>query len=311
MTLPHLNALRALESAVRHGSFRGAGDELCVSPAAVGQQVRRLEEFIGCELLIRKPNGFEATDLAVRATKPLANGFEHIRDALEILQDRKATQRLAITLVPTIAEYWLAPRLPEFMGQHPGMDLRIDSTHTQHFKPSADFDFALRYEATIPGTVEEIALFDEWLVPVCIPELAKRLRIKDRADPFRDVPLLHVERESDDPLWLGWGEWGKRFKFKVPPARRRMKFKHTTLALRSAFAGHGVHLAQLSIAVSALGSGSLVAPFGPKNCAKTGYPYRLSSFSNARRPELHLAFADWVREQGAGTNVQMQEFLSQ
>ena len=159
-------------------------------------------------------------------------------------------------------------------------------------------------------TSEEMDLFDEWLVPVCTPELARRLRVRDRGHAFRDVPLLHVESETDDPLWLDWGQWGKRFDFKVPSIKRRLKFKHTTLALRSAFAGHGIHLAQLSIAVASLGTDALVAPFGPQNCAKTGYPYRLSSFGGARKPELHLAFVEWVRLQGAETNTKMQAFLS-
>lgn len=42
--LPPLPAVRAFEAAARHGSFVRAGDELCVSPGAVGHQVRLLED---------------------------------------------------------------------------------------------------------------------------------------------------------------------------------------------------------------------------------------------------------------------------
>ena len=41
--LPPLNALRAFEAAARCGGFSAAAEELSVTPAAVGQQVRHLE----------------------------------------------------------------------------------------------------------------------------------------------------------------------------------------------------------------------------------------------------------------------------
>jgi LysR family glycine cleavage system transcriptional activator len=53
----HLNALRALEAAARHLSYVVAGDELGVTPAAVGQVVRGLEETLGVELFHRSRSG--------------------------------------------------------------------------------------------------------------------------------------------------------------------------------------------------------------------------------------------------------------
>ena len=53
----HLNALRAFEAAARHASFALAAEELNVTPAAVGQLVRRLEEVLGIELFHRSQSG--------------------------------------------------------------------------------------------------------------------------------------------------------------------------------------------------------------------------------------------------------------
>lgn len=42
--LPPLNALRVFHTVVRHRSFRAAADELLVTPQAVSQQIKLLEE---------------------------------------------------------------------------------------------------------------------------------------------------------------------------------------------------------------------------------------------------------------------------
>ena len=55
--LPPLNALRAFEVIARHLSFARAAQELNVTPAAVGQLVRRLEEGLGVELFHRSQAG--------------------------------------------------------------------------------------------------------------------------------------------------------------------------------------------------------------------------------------------------------------
>ena len=67
--LPSLTALRALEAAARLGSFTKAGGELGVSSAAVGLQVRVLEEHFGKQLFLRHGNRLTFTD-AGRVIQP-------------------------------------------------------------------------------------------------------------------------------------------------------------------------------------------------------------------------------------------------
>jgi LysR family transcriptional regulator, glycine cleavage system transcriptional activator len=51
--LPPLNPLRAFEAAARHRSFKLAAHELRVTPGAVGQQVKILEDRLGVRLFER------------------------------------------------------------------------------------------------------------------------------------------------------------------------------------------------------------------------------------------------------------------
>lgn len=309
MALAHLNALRAFEAAVRLGSFRAASDELGVTPAAVGQQVRKLEDALGCTLLLRRANGFEPTELAETTARRLGSGFERLSDAVRMIRDSSAGLRVAITVAPTIAEWWLAPRLVQFLADNPQVDLSIDTTRGLIAGNTARFDFALRYAAPTPGAREEIELFREWLVPVCAPELAARLCPGDCADPFRGVPLIRVERETGDSDWIDWGAWGRRFGFAIPDHVHALKCSRATLALRSLHDGHGIHLAQLSIVAPALTSGRLAAPFGPARSVMTGYPYRLTVFGRREGHAVRRAFGDWIAAEAAETRRAMRRFL--
>ena len=78
MRTSHLGALRALEAALRTGSFRSAADDLGVTTAAVGQQIRGLEEFVGCQLFVRKPSGAMPTEAAIGVASELTAGFGSI-----------------------------------------------------------------------------------------------------------------------------------------------------------------------------------------------------------------------------------------
>ena len=59
--LPSLNTLRAFETTARHLSFVKAAAELHVTPAAVKQLVRKLEETLGCSLIERAGRGLQLT----------------------------------------------------------------------------------------------------------------------------------------------------------------------------------------------------------------------------------------------------------
>ncbi|MEI9905373.1 MAG: LysR family transcriptional regulator [Asticcacaulis sp.] len=48
-----MSALRVFEAAARHESFKQAAEELFVTPGAVSQQIRLLEEHVGVELFVR------------------------------------------------------------------------------------------------------------------------------------------------------------------------------------------------------------------------------------------------------------------
>ena len=75
-----LNALRVYDAAARHLSFTRAADELAVTPAAVGQQIRALEDHLGVVLFRRTSKGLELTGEGSAGLDALREGFLKFED---------------------------------------------------------------------------------------------------------------------------------------------------------------------------------------------------------------------------------------
>ena len=60
--LPPLNALRGFEAVARHMSFSAAAQELRITPAAVSQQIKNLEDFLGVQVFSRQGRRIQFTE---------------------------------------------------------------------------------------------------------------------------------------------------------------------------------------------------------------------------------------------------------
>ncbi|MEN3237676.1 LysR family transcriptional regulator [Methylobacterium ajmalii] len=110
----HLNALRAVEAAARHQSFALAAQELNVTPAAVGQLVRRLEESLGVELFHRAQSGparLVVTEAAKAVIPDLRSGFASLSAAMDRLRSARKRRVLSVTVPSAFADKWCQRRL--------------------------------------------------------------------------------------------------------------------------------------------------------------------------------------------------------
>ncbi|HSS62910.1 MAG TPA: LysR family transcriptional regulator, partial [Gammaproteobacteria bacterium] len=96
--LPPLNALRAFEVAARHLSFTKAADELHVTPAAVSQQVKTLEDFAGTPLFRRLTRALRLTEAGRSVLPLLQEGFEKLAEAGEVLRQREDERVLTVSV---------------------------------------------------------------------------------------------------------------------------------------------------------------------------------------------------------------------
>src|SRR5689334_6494593 len=126
----HLNALRAFEASARHQSFTAAATELHVTPAAVGQLVRTLEEWLGTPLFQRHAGGkvrLIPTQAAERGLPDIQAGFDRLTLGVERLKEGSVSGVLTVAVSPAFAAKWLLPRIERFQNAWPDTDVRLDT----------------------------------------------------------------------------------------------------------------------------------------------------------------------------------------
>lgn len=114
-----LNGLRVFDAAARHLSFTRAADELAVTPAAVGQQIRALEDMLGVVLFRRTPKGLELTPEAEAGLPALRGGFLGFEEAVDAMQAGQSSQSLTIAAPRDLTQLWLSERLAHYLARYP------------------------------------------------------------------------------------------------------------------------------------------------------------------------------------------------
>lgn len=102
----HLNALRAFEAVARRLSYLNAAEELHITPAAIGQLARGLEDVLDVEVFHRAPSGpsrLILTDAARSIVPELQAGFDLLSTAVERLRASKARITFPVRVPPAFA----------------------------------------------------------------------------------------------------------------------------------------------------------------------------------------------------------------
>jgi LysR family glycine cleavage system transcriptional activator len=151
-----LNALRVFDAAARHLSFTRAADELAVTPAAVGQQIRALEDLLGVVLFRRTTKGLEMTDEAHSGLEALRAGFLQFEDAVQAMQAGQSAHVFTLAAPREMIDVWLAPRLAQYRAANPDVRFALVDGDATDFA-EANLDLALRL-AEGPGDLEGVAI---------------------------------------------------------------------------------------------------------------------------------------------------------
>lgn len=160
-----LNGLRVLDAAARHLSFTRAADELAVTPAAVGQQIRALEDLLGVVLFRRTPKGLELTPETEAGLEALRAGFLQFEEAVRAMQAGQSSSSLTIAAPRDITAKWLQPRLAAYAATQPDIRFSLVAADESLDFTEANLDLALRL-AQGPGEHEGVKLGEAMFVTV-------------------------------------------------------------------------------------------------------------------------------------------------
>lgn len=295
--LAHLNALRAFEAAARLGSFVAAAGELAVTPAAVGQQVRALEDYFGLPLFERRGRTLVLTQAARGVLPDVQDAFDRLASASNRLREARLGSVLTVSMPPSFAAKWLIPRLERFRITQPEVDLRLDTTDRLVDLPREGVALAIRYgTGRYPG-LKAVPLLNEVVFPVCSPLLLTRVRQVRRADDLRHFKLIHDTTLEAHASFPTWATWLKHAGARGVDPRRGLRIGSSIMALQAAIDAQGIALGRSVIAANDLQEGRLVRPLG--TACPANYAYYLVYPQDTALNPAAKAFADWLQQEAA------------
>lgn len=291
--LPPLNALRVFQTVVRHRSFRSAAEELLVTPQAVSQQIKLLEDVLGIPLFERKSRAIEPNEQAILLAHYVQAGFDEFAEGVRRVSKAGYRNRIYVNASPYFATRYLLDRLARFREIVPDADLRLTTMVELPDFASDDVDVAIQWGYGTWKPYEQVLLVRDLKVICCTPELARQLKTPD---DLLGVPLLHPVLSPE--LWpnvlrhLG-----------VEPTRSQsdIGFHDAATMRRASLAGLGVGLISTIDATEDLEAAKLVAPFGA-DVMRGMPPGQIPGFylvipKAHRRAKPVAAFCDWVESE--------------
>jgi LysR family transcriptional regulator, glycine cleavage system transcriptional activator len=299
LSLPPLNALRAFEAAARTGSYVAAAEELGVSPAAVSQQVRNLEEFLGKQLFMRFNNRVSLTDAGQVVFAGATDALQSISELTEQVSVGARKSRLVVSVITSVAERWLEPRLAAFALREKTLriELRVEGDPVDFARHN--IDLRICYGTSFYPEMTMIRLLQDEVLPLCSPAYLERNQAAkaDGMDGVPDDDLIHTNWGPSFVSHPAWHAWFAKSGNDRPNDSKGYQVGTSGLALDLARDGVGVVLGQRMMAGGDLKAGRLV-PLSTV-AIELGHPYCLvHPRSKARKAGLQSLIDFLTKETG-------------
>ncbi|MEB0047863.1 MULTISPECIES: LysR family transcriptional regulator [unclassified Pseudomonas] len=290
-----MNKLELLRTFVRVSevsSFTLAGESLGLPRSTVSEHVRALEALLGTRLLQRTTRKVQATQDGLVLYERSKDLLSHMDEIEGLFKQDKASLagRIRIDMPNILARRVVMPRLPEFMAEHPRLELEISCTDRRVDLLSEGFDCVVRVGAQPDQSVVARHLCDFAMVNCASPAYLQRFGIPQRLEDLAQHRLVHyVGVLGSRPEGFLYEQQGELHRV---PMAGSITVNSTDAYESACRGGLGLIQAPLMGMQPYLQSGELVAVL-PQHCA----PSMQVSLLYARQRHLPLrvrAFMDWL-----------------
>jgi LysR family glycine cleavage system transcriptional activator len=284
-----LQFLQAFESAGRLLSFKRAADELHVTPSAISQQIKSLEEALGIVLFERIVRGLRLTDAGRAYWQGVHDTLTQLRLNTMQLAERFGHCVLRVNIIPFIANEVVIPALYTFQEQYPEIELRIETSPSIHSFNKDEIDMAVRVGLGKWADFTSEKIRDIIVTPVCSPKLAKRAKWKSLSDLSAET-FINVSTNPDH-----WQVVARAAGLDDLQADNVLVFDSYYAAMSAAEKGLGVALGLFPLTTSWVAAQRLTAPFQVRATVPEAHYILFRNGSHSR--EEFRAFRDWIFEQ--------------
>jgi LysR family glycine cleavage system transcriptional activator len=258
MRLPSIKFLKTFQVAARLQSFKGAAEELFVTPSAVSHQIKSLERQVGVSLFERGVRTLELTDAGAHYLEHINDIFAKLESVTEQLQLRYGRTIIRLNVPPFFANELLLPRLASFSQAREETDIRIEtsfSTPKTH-PPEADLSIVVGSGPWDGLTVHQ--LFAQTFIAACAPEYL----LENRIDSYAD---LHEERRD------AWERWALGLGIDPIKPNRMVRLDTMSAVVIAAEQGIGVALVPTLLSADRFAAGGLVKLFDAELATNESY----------------------------------------
>jgi len=291
--LPPLNALKAFDAAARHRSFTKAADELHVTHGAVSRQVAALESHFHLALFVRGSRALTLTQEGTRLADAVERAFEHLREASDALHHVHASGSvLRVSVPPSLAMWWLMPRLSELDSTQPGFQIELSTSIEPVDFEQGEYDAAIRRIDATPRGLRAERFLDGGSVPVCSPQYRRHNKVFAPEDLARATLL--VSRSENN----AWPKWIRANGIRRDPSAAAKVFDQLYFALVAAMDSLGVALAPIALVHPEVRKGNLCIIASEPVPARRAYA--LLCPRTAPKLDAVLAFGRWLKRARPG-----------
>lgn len=284
---PPLRSLAVFEAAARNGSFWRAAHELHITKSGISHHIKALEIFLDKKLFVRLNRGVRLTVEGVMYYESIHEAFLHIDDGTQRLLGSPQRETLTVQCGVSFGYRWLTPRLPLFLSENPGIDLRIVTPTAKLEDRSDAIDIEIRYgPASEPGMHVE-SLFEENIVPMCSPAILKGSSLREPSDLSK---FRLIESELSE---YSWSSWLSANRIGISDFSR-LQFDNIMLALQAAVSGLGIALEGDFLASEELAAGRLVVPPALRGLVARKSLRNFIVPETQAKTEKVLKFRDWL-----------------
>lgn len=298
MALSHLRSLQALELALRLGSLQAAGQALSITPAAVGQRIKALEDYLGVDLVVRGRSGLRPASGLSAALGHLRAGFQALETAAATLNLQRGDE-IHVAATPDFADFWLTPRIGSFRRTHPHILFCINGEGDAPLR-IGQIDCKISFGPLRRDPNGDL-LFRDFVLPISSPENTRRISSIALRDRLEGFPLLHLDFYKEDPSAPNWAGWIRAQRLKRTEPNRGMRFQRMKPALEAVRADAGLTICGLALLGPSIDDATLSLPFPLSTGQWTDHAFQASFRPDALlRPQVKR-FREWLQSQAAVT----------
>lgn len=293
-----LGALVYFEAAARHRKFTSAAEELHVSQGAVSQQIKSLEDRLGCPLFVRNAREMRLTKAGARLLPAVQSAMAELEEAIAGVTRRDRRNTLRVGALPTFSTRWLIPRLQSFHSLNADVSVELLSLPSDFvrdgFAPDLDgpgADVAVTYGGGGWVGLNDLKLFDETMVVVASPGFLARRPVRRVEDLAERTLLQHSTRPN------AWRGWARQFGPRSLAPGDGPRFEHFFMVREAAIAGLGVALLPSYLVAPDIADGRLARPL--PHALDTGRGYYLVWPGARAEDRVIRRFVSWLGAEAA------------